>query len=113
MPSFPRTLVGIAPLCDADLTITFPKHNVKAQDQAGATILKGWQDPGGINDWHFPLINADHNSNEDSLFSSDDEFGMIVSNTSPCPVQLPPLDKLVLDFYWECIKQKKQPANTM
>jgi hypothetical protein len=64
MPSFPRTLVGIAPFCNTDLTVTFTKHNVKAQDQAGATILKGWQDPGGANNWHFPLIDADHNSNE-------------------------------------------------
>ncbi len=41
MPSFPRTLVGNAPLCDADLTVTFTKHNVKAYDQAGTTIFKG------------------------------------------------------------------------
>jgi hypothetical protein len=72
MPSFPRILVGIAPLCEVDLTITFTKHNVKAQDQAGATIIKGWQDPSGANNWHFPLINADHNSDDDSLFLSDD-----------------------------------------
>jgi hypothetical protein len=50
MLSFPRNLVGIAPLCDADLTVTFTKHNVKAYNQAGATILKGWRNPGGAND---------------------------------------------------------------
>ncbi len=46
MPSFTRTLVNIAPLCDANLTVIFTKHDVKAYNQAGATILKGWHDPG-------------------------------------------------------------------
>jgi hypothetical protein len=41
MPSFTRTLVGIAPLCNADLTVIFTKHDVKAYNQAGATILEG------------------------------------------------------------------------
>jgi hypothetical protein len=41
MPSFTRTLVSIAPLCDANLTVIFTKHDVKAYDQAGAAILKG------------------------------------------------------------------------
>jgi hypothetical protein len=30
MPSFTRTLVSIAPLCNANLTVIFTKHNVKA-----------------------------------------------------------------------------------
>jgi hypothetical protein len=42
MPSFTRTLVGIVPLCDANLSVISTKHDVKAIDQAGATILKGW-----------------------------------------------------------------------
>jgi hypothetical protein len=50
MPSFTRTLFGIAPLCDADLTIIFTKHDVKAINQARATILKGWRGPGGARD---------------------------------------------------------------
>jgi hypothetical protein len=73
MPSFTRTLVSIAPLCYIALTVIFTKHDVKAYDQAGATILKGWRDPGGANDWHFPIIDSDYNSNEDSLFPSDDK----------------------------------------
>jgi hypothetical protein len=90
VPPFLRTLVGIAPLCNADLTVTFTKHDIKAYDQAGATILKGWHDPGGANDWHFPLIDANHNSDEDSLFPFYDKaLGMIVSNTNPRPVPLP------------------------
>jgi hypothetical protein len=41
MPTFTRTLFGIAPLCDANLTVIFTKHDVKAINPAGATILKG------------------------------------------------------------------------
>jgi hypothetical protein len=86
MPSFHRTLVDIAPLCNADLTITFIKHDIKTYYQAGATVLEGWCDPNGANDWHFPLTDDDHNSNKDSLFPSDDEIlGVIVSNNEPCP----------------------------
>jgi hypothetical protein len=55
MPSFTRTLVGIAPLCDANLTVVFTKHDVKAINHNGATILEGWHDPGGAKDWHFPI----------------------------------------------------------
>jgi hypothetical protein len=40
MSSFTRTLVGIAPLCDANLTVIFTKHDVKAYDQVGASILE-------------------------------------------------------------------------
>jgi hypothetical protein len=56
----------IAPLCNANLTVIFTKHDVKAYNQAGTTILEGWHDPSGANDWHFPLVNSDYNSNEDS-----------------------------------------------
>jgi hypothetical protein len=77
MPSFTRTLVGIAPLCDANLTVIVTKHDVKAINQAGATILEGWCDPGGANGWHFPIINSNYNSNEDSLFPSDDKLTII------------------------------------
>ncbi len=98
MPSVPRTLVGIAPLCDANLTVSFTKHNVKAYDQAGATILEGWHDPGGANDWHFPLINTDHNSNDDSQFPSDDKL-TIIPPSNPPPVPLSPLATPVPDSY--------------
>jgi hypothetical protein len=61
-PSFTRTLVGIAPLCNANLTVIFTKNDIKAINQAGATILEGWRDPGGANDWHFPIVNSNYNS---------------------------------------------------
>jgi hypothetical protein len=50
MPSFTRTLVSIAPLCNSNLTVIFTKHDVKAYYQASTTILEGWHDPGGAND---------------------------------------------------------------
>jgi hypothetical protein len=86
MPSFPRTLISIAPLCNTNLPVTFTKHDVKAYDQAGATILEGWRDPGGANDWHCPLIDAYHNSNDDSLFPSDDNTTIIPAIDPPPPL---------------------------
>jgi hypothetical protein len=88
MPSFTRTLVGIAPLCNANLTVIFTKHAVKAYDQAGATILEGWHDPGGANDWQFPVVNSDHNRNEDSLFPFNDKL-TIIPPPNPPPEPLP------------------------
>jgi hypothetical protein len=58
MPSFTRTLVSIAPLYDTNLTVIFTKNDTKAINQARATILEGWCDPGGANDWHFPIVNS-------------------------------------------------------
>jgi hypothetical protein len=55
MPSFTRTLVGIAPLCNANLTVIFTKHDVKAYDQAGATILEDGVTPGDPTTGIFPL----------------------------------------------------------
>jgi hypothetical protein len=109
MPSFTRTLVGIAPLCDANLPVIFTKHDAKGYDQAGATILEGWYDPGGANDWHFPIADSDHNSDEDSLFPSDDELTIIPPpDPPPEPLPLPAIS--VPNTYWDRIKHKKQPA---
>jgi hypothetical protein len=88
-PSFTRTLVGIAPLCGANLTVIFIKHDVKAINQAGATILEGWRDLGGANDWHFPIVDFDYNSDEDSLFPSEDKL-TIIPPPDPPPEPLPP-----------------------
>jgi hypothetical protein len=89
MPSFTRTLVGVAPLCDANLTIIFTKHDVKAINQTGATILEGWHDPGGANNWHFPIIDSNCNINEDSLFPFNDKLTSIPPPDPP-PKPLPP-----------------------
>jgi hypothetical protein len=43
MPTFTRTLFGIAPLYKANLTIIFTKDDVKAIIQARAIILEGWR----------------------------------------------------------------------
>jgi hypothetical protein len=45
MPTFTRTLFGIAPHCNANLTVNFTKHDVEAINQAGATVLESWHDP--------------------------------------------------------------------
>jgi hypothetical protein len=83
MPSFTKTLVDIATLCNANLTVIFTKYDAKAYNQAGTTILKGWRDPGGANNWHFPTINSDDNSNENSLFPSNDKFTIIPPPNPP------------------------------
>jgi hypothetical protein len=111
MPSFPRTLVSIAPLCDANLTVTFTKHDVKAYDQAGTTILECWPDPRGASDWHFPLIDANHNSNDNSLFSSNNNT-IIIPATNPPSVLSPPPATMVHNTYWDQIKNEKRPAGT-
>jgi hypothetical protein len=112
MPSFTRTLVSIAPLCNADLTVIFTKHDLKAYNQAGATILEGWCDPGGANNWHFPIIDSNHNSNKDSLFPSDDNL-TIIPPPNPCPEPLPLPATPVPDTYWDRIKQEMRPAGTV
>jgi hypothetical protein len=109
MPSFTRTLVSIAPLCNTNLTVIFTKHDVKAINQAGATILKGWHDPGGANNWHYPTVNSNYNSNEDSLFPSDDEL-TIIPPPNPPPEPLPPPATPVPDTYWDRIRHKRRPA---
>jgi hypothetical protein len=81
MPSFTRTLIGIAPLYDTNLTVIFTKHDVKAYNQAGTTILEGWRNPGGANNWHSPIVYFDYIINEDSLFPSDDKVAIIPSPT--------------------------------
>jgi hypothetical protein len=112
MPSFTRTLVGIAPLCNANLTVIFTKHDIKAINHAEATILEGWHDPGGANDWHFPIIDSNYNSNEDSLFPSDDKLTIIPSpDLPPKPLPLPATP--VPDTYWDRIRHKRRPASTV
>jgi hypothetical protein len=101
--------VSIAPLCDADLTAIFSKRDVKAYDQAGATILEGWRDPSGANDCHFSIVDSDYNSDEDSLFPSDDKL-TIIPPPNPPPEPLPPPATPVPDIYWNRIKHENRPA---
>ena len=69
MPEFPRTLFGIAPLCDAGLSVTFTKYHVKAYDQAGNVVIEGWRNPKEAPDWYLPLVDENYNSDDNSLFS--------------------------------------------
>jgi hypothetical protein len=98
MPTFTRTLFGIAPLCNANLTVIFTKHDIKAINQAGATILEGLLDPGGAKDRHFPIVGSNYNSDEDSLFPSDDKLTSIPPPDPP-PEPLPPPATPVPDTY--------------
>ncbi len=109
MPTFTRTLFGIALFCNANLTVIFTKHDAKAINQAGATILEGWCDPGGARDWHFTIVPATYNSNEDSLFPSDDKLTSILPSDPPSEHIHPPATP-VPDTYWNRIKNKRQPA---
>jgi hypothetical protein len=112
MPSFTRTLVGIAPLCDANLTVIFTKHVVKAINQAGTTILEGWRDPSGANNWIFFIVDSNYNSNEDSLFPSDDKL-TIIPPPNPPSEPLPPPAIPVPDTYWDRIRHERRPAGTV
>jgi hypothetical protein len=85
MPEFPRTLVGIAPLCDMNLKVTFTKHDVKAYNQAGNIILEGWHNPEEFSDWSFPLVDKDHNSEDDSLFPFGNDI-ILPPPTPPPPI---------------------------
>jgi hypothetical protein len=60
----------------------------------------------------FPIIDSDHNSNEGSLFPSDDEL-TIIPPTDPPAEPLPPPAKPVPDCYWDRIKHEKRPARTV
>jgi hypothetical protein len=109
MPTFTRTLFSIAPLCDTNLTVIFSKHDIKAINQAVATILEGWRDCSEARDWHFPIVNTNYNSNEDSFFPSNDKLISIPPpNPPPEPIPLPATP--VPDTYWDCIKNKRRPA---
>jgi hypothetical protein len=110
MPTFTRTLFDIAPLCNANLTIIFTKHDIKAINQAGATILKGWCDPSGARDWHFPFIDSNYNSDENSLFPSDDKLSSIPLPNPP-PESLPLPATPVPNTFWDCIRHERQPAS--
>jgi hypothetical protein len=100
------------PLCNANLTVIFTKHDVKAINQPGAIILEGWRDPGGANDWHFPIVDSNYNSNKDSLFPSDDKL-TIIPPPNPPPEPLPLPVTPVPDTYWNRIRHKRRPAGTV
>ena len=41
MEDFPRTLIGIVPLCDAGLSVTFTKHKVICQTASNTSFIEG------------------------------------------------------------------------
>jgi hypothetical protein len=87
MPTFTRTLFGIAPLYDANLTVIFTKHDVKAINQPEPPSSKVGVTPVEPGTGIFPIVNANYNSNEDSLFPSNDK---LTSIPPPDPPPEPP-----------------------
>jgi hypothetical protein len=57
----------------------------------------------------FPIVDSNHNSNEDSLFPSNNKLTIIPPRDSP-PEPLPPPATPVPNTYWDRIKHKKRPA---
>jgi hypothetical protein len=112
MDDFPRTLIGIALLCDAGLSVTFTKHKVICQTAKGTSIIEGWRHPKKGSDWFFPLVDEDHNSNKDSLFPSNNDSS-ICSNPDPATPPPLPSPPLAATTYWDCIRNKKRPANSI
>ncbi len=111
MDDFPRTLIGIAPLCNAGLSVTFTRHKVIAQTQSGTSIIEGWHNPDKGSDWFFPLVDEDHNSNKVSLFPSNNDSSICSNSNMTTPPPLPP-PPLAAPTYWDCIKHKKRTANS-
>jgi len=111
MDNFPRTLIGIVPLCDAGLSVTFTKHKVICQTASGTSIIEGWRHSKEDMDWYFPLVDEDHNSNKDSLFPSDNDSS-ICSNPDSTTPPPPPPPPLAATTYWDRIKHVKRPPNS-
>ena len=44
MPAFTNTLIGVGPICDADLTVAFKKEDVTVLSPKGEPILQGWRE---------------------------------------------------------------------
>ncbi len=111
MGDSPRTLIGIATLCDAGLGVTFTKHKVICHTASGTSIIEGWRHPEEGSDWFFPLVDEDHNSDKDSLFPSDNDSSICSNSdsTTPPPLLPPPL---AATTYWDHIKNKKRPPNS-
>jgi hypothetical protein len=111
MDNFPRTLIGIASLCDVGLSVTFTKHKVICQTDSGTSIIEGWHNPKEGSDWFSPLVDKDHNNNKDSLFPSDNDSSICSNSNTTTPPPLPP-PPLAATTYRDCIKHEKRPANS-
>ena len=55
MPSFPHSLMGIAPICNAGYKVEFLDVDVVVRADCGRTILTGWRDKKPPRLWRFDL----------------------------------------------------------
>ena len=55
MPSLTNTLVGVGPICDADCTVLFAKHDVTVLFPESKPILTGCIEKDMPKLWHFSL----------------------------------------------------------
>ena len=55
MSSFTNTIVGVGPICDADCTVLFTKHNLTVFSPEGKLILTGWREKDMPKLWRFAL----------------------------------------------------------
>ena len=44
MPTFTNTLIGVAPICDANCIVVFRKEDVTVLSPQGKPILQGWRE---------------------------------------------------------------------
>ena len=55
MPYFTNTIVGVGPICNADLTVVFTKQDVTVFSPEGKPILTGWREKELPKIWRFSL----------------------------------------------------------
>ena len=77
MSSFTKTIVGVGPICDADCTVLFTKHNLTVFSPEGKLILTGWREKDMAKLWRFdlrpskePLLNQESNRTTSLAYSA-------------------------------------------
>ena len=55
IPGFRHTLIGLVPLYDAVLTVTFTREAVILQDKQSMPVLTGWREATGSRLWRIAL----------------------------------------------------------
>ena len=77
MSSFTNTIVGVGPICDADCTVLFTKHNLTVFSPEGKLILTGWREKDMAKLWRFdlrpskePLLNQESNRTTSLAYSA-------------------------------------------
>ena len=61
MPGFRHTLVGVGPLFDANLTVTFTREAVFVRYKQGTAVLTGWRESTGSRLWIISLQPGESN----------------------------------------------------